>query len=105
MRGHTNVTMKDVIRNSASMDAEREEEKQRMQAHFAQLSRNAQEEKQIAIARINPKLHPRDNGISELQEIRDKYDKMLRENSVSQQPSELVTPPVGRPAGILPTGI
>ena len=45
MREQTNVTMHDVIRNNASMDAEHKEEKQRMQAHFEQLSRNAQEEK------------------------------------------------------------
>ena len=61
------------------------------------------EEKQIAIARINAKLRLRDNDISELQEIRDKYDKMMRE--VFQQPYEPVTSPVGRPVGIFPAGI
>ena len=69
--------MHDVIRNIASMGAEHKEEKQRMRTHFAELSRNAQEEKHIEIARINAKLHLRDNGISELQEIRDKYHKMM----------------------------
>ena len=54
------VTMNDVIRNNASMDAEHKEEQQRMQAHFAQLSRNAQEEKHIAIARTNSKLQVAD---------------------------------------------
>ena len=58
------------------MDAEHKEEQQRMQAHFAPLIRNAQEEKQIAIARINAKLHLRDNGIFELQEIRANYSQM-----------------------------
>ena len=53
-----------------------------MRAHSAQLSRNAQEEKQTAIARTNAKLHLRDNGIFELQEIRDKYGKMMKENPV-----------------------
>ena len=74
----TNVTMHDVIRNNASMDAEHKEGKQIMQAHFAQLFRNALEEKQIAIARTNAKLHPRDKAISEIQEIQDKYHKMMR---------------------------
>ena len=45
MREQTDVTMHDVIRNNASMDAEHKEEKQIMQTHFAQLSRNVQEEK------------------------------------------------------------
>ena len=63
------------------------------------------EEKQIASARINAKLHPRGSEISELQEIRDKYDKMMRESLVFQQPSEPVTPPVGRPVGIPPARI
>ena len=80
MGEQTNVTMHDVIRNSASIDAGHKEEKQRMQTHFAQLPRNAQEEKQIAIARIKAKLHLRDNEIFAFQEIRDKYDKMMREN-------------------------
>ena len=105
MREQTNVTMHGVIRNNASTDIEHKEEKQRMQEHFAELSRNAQEEKQIAIARINAKLHLRDNEISELQEIRDKYSNMMGENPVFQQPSEHVTSPVGRPVGILPAGI
>ena len=65
MRVQTQVTTHDVIRNSASMDAKHQEEKQSMQAHFAQLFRNTQEEKQIAIARISAKLHLRDNRISE----------------------------------------
>ena len=63
--------MHDVIRNNASMEAEHKEDKQRMQAHSAQLPRNAQKEKQIAIARVNAKLHLRDNAISELQKIID----------------------------------
>ena len=45
MREQTNVTMHDVIRNNASIDAKHKGEKQRMQAHFAQLFRNAQEKK------------------------------------------------------------
>ena len=61
MREQTSLTVRDVIKNNASMDAEHKEEKQRMQAHFAQLVRNAQEEKQIAVARINAKLHLSDN--------------------------------------------
>ena len=52
-----NETTRDVIRNNASMDVEHKEVKQIMQAHFAQLLRNAHEEKQIAIARINARLH------------------------------------------------
>ena len=40
--------------------------------------------------------------IPEFQEVRDKYHKMMREISVSQQPSEPVSPPVGRPVGIPP---
>ena len=44
MREQTSVTMNDVIGSKAPMDAERKEDKQRMQAHFAQVSRNAQEE-------------------------------------------------------------
>lgn len=83
MGSQTNVTMHDVIRNSASMDAEHKEEKQRMQTHFAELSRNAQEEKQIAITRINAKLHLRDNRISALQVIREKHEKMMRENQIT----------------------
>ena len=58
------------------------------------LSRNAHEEKQIAIARLNAKLHVRHNEISELQGFRDKYHQMMRETPVFQQPSEPVTPPV-----------
>ena len=105
MGEQTNVTMHDVIRDSASMDAEHKEEKQRMQAHFAKLFRNAHEEKHIATARINAKLHLRDNEIYELQGIRDKRHKVMRESSVFQQPSEPLTPPVGRPVGMSPAGI
>ena len=63
----TNETTRDVIRNNASMDVEHKEEKQIMQAHFAQLLRNAHEEKQIAIARTTAKLHLKGNDIFELQ--------------------------------------
>ena len=45
MREQTHVSMHDVIRIDASMDAEHKEEKQRMQARFAELSRNAQQDK------------------------------------------------------------
>ena len=103
MMEQTNATMHDVIRDNASMDAEHQE-KQRMQTYFAQVSRNAHEGKQIAIARINTKLHLRDNEIFALQEVRDKYDKMMRECPVFQQSSELVTSPVGRPVGFPSVG-
>ena len=105
MRKQTHVTMHDVIRDKASTDAEHKEEKQRMQSHVAHLSVNAQEEKQIAIARINAKLRLRDNETSALQQIRNKYDKMMRENPVFQQSSEPVTSPVGRPVGFSLAGI
>ena len=70
MRDQTSVAMHDVIRRNASMDAKHQEEKRSTQTHFAQLSRNMQEGKQIAIARISAKLHLRDNAISELQVVR-----------------------------------
>ena len=53
IREETNATMHDPVRNNASRDAKHLEEKQSMQAQFAVLSRNAHEEKQIAIARLS----------------------------------------------------
>ena len=76
-REQTNVTMHDVIRNNASMDAKHQEEKQSMQAHVAQLSRNMREESRIAIARISAKLQLRDNEIPELQIIQEKHGQMM----------------------------
>ena len=49
-----------------------------MQERFAELFRNAEEEKHFAIARIAAKLHLRDNEIFELQVIREKHEKMMR---------------------------
>ena len=100
MREPRDVTTHDAIKNNASMGAGHKEEKQRMQAHLAQLSRNTQEEKRIATARTNAKLHLRDSGVFSLQEIRDKYDKMMRESPAFQQPSEPVMSPVRKPVGI-----
>ena len=95
--------MHDVTRNNASMDAKHQEEKQSLQAQLAQLSRNMQEEEQIAIARISAKVHPRDNEISELQVIREKHDKMMRQNPITppvcQQSFEPGKSPPGRPTG------
>ena len=108
MSEQTNVTMHDVIRNNASMDAKHQEEKQSMQTHFAQLSRSMQEEQQIAIARISAKLHLRDNEISALQEIREKHEKMIRQSPITppvfQHSFEPGTSPFGRPVGFPPAG-
>ena len=73
MREETKATMHGEIRNNAAMDATRLEEKRSLQTHFVVLSRDAHEEKQIAIARLSAKLQVRDNQISALQEYRDKY--------------------------------
>ena len=87
------------------MDTEHLEEKQSLQAHFAALSLNAHEEKQIAIARLSAKLQVRDNRISALQEYRDKHHQMLNENPIPQRPSEPVVPPVVQNSEIPPVGL
>ena len=105
MREETNATMHDAVRNNFSTGAKHLEEKQSTQAQFAVLSRNAHEEKQIAIARLSAKLYARDNEIFAFQEFRDKYRQMMRESSSHKRTSEPVTPPVLQPMGILPAGV
>ena len=61
IREEANITIHDAIRSNAAMDAKHLEDKRSLQAHFAEVSRNAHEEKQIAIARLNAKLYARDN--------------------------------------------
>ena len=100
IREETNATIHGAIRNNAAMDAKHLEEKQSLQGHFAVLSRNAHEEKQIAIARLSAKLQVSDNRFSALQEYRDKYRQMMNENSIPRRQSEPVIPPVVQNSGM-----
>ena len=105
IREETNATIHDAIRNNAAMDTKHPEDKQSLQMHFAALSRNAREEKQIAIARLSAKLQVRDKPNLRTSRISRQVPPDDERNPIPQRPPEPMIPPVAQNSEILPVGL